>query len=356
MKILLTCTAGLEAATALEIRRMGYKIIESTSGRLFIEAAIRDIPKLNLWLRTAERVYIVLNEKKVESFDELFDVIYEIDWNKFIDDGKILISDVTVRNSKLSAKGAITSVATAAIWKRIKRKIYRSENIFPIRLILKNDVLLVLLDTTGRKALSKRGYRLKTSKAPIRETIAAAMLLLSRWDGTVPLIDPFCGSGTILIEAALYSLKIPPGINRKFVSENWEFLYKYWLSERNKLNNLYNLTEYQQKIIGFDIDSKVIEVAKENSKKLNLIFLDFQVRDFNNIEPIDRKVYIITNPPYGERLKSNVELKDIWEKFPKANVYILSPDNKFEKKVGRKARKKIRFQNSGIWVWYYMFY
>jgi len=354
MKLLLTCTTGLEAATSLEVKRMGFKIIDSTAGRIFIEARLEDIPRLNLWLRTAERVYIVLNEKKVENFDALFQAINEIEWERYISSGKILISDVSTRNSKLSAKGAIISVATAAINKKIKKE--AKEQLYPIRLILKNNKLLVLLDTTGPKALSKRGYRLKTSKAPIRETIAAAMVLLSRWNGSIPLIDPFCGSGTILFEAALMILGISPGIKRNFVSENWDIFRNYWLLERKKVINCKNNRIFEHKIIGFDRDFKILSVAEEISKKLNLDFIEFKVKNFEELLPNKEELYIITNPPYGERIKSNVDFSTIFQKFPKANVYILSPDNNFEKIVGKKATKKIRFQNSGIWVWYYMFY
>ncbi|MDN5324329.1 MAG: putative N6-adenine-specific methylase [Thermosipho sp. (in: thermotogales)] len=354
MKLLLTCTTGLEAATSLEVKRMGFKIINSTAGRIAIKAELKDIPKLNLWLRTAERVYVILNEKKVKNFDELFEAIYEIEWERFIDNGKVLISNVSTRNSQLSAKGAIISVASAAINKRIKKK--SDENVYPVRLIIKNDNLLVLLDTTGPKALSKRGYRIKTSKAPLRETIAAAMVLLSRWKGDLPLIDPFCGSGTILFESALMVLGIPPGLNRDFISENWKFLRNYWLLERKNVSNSYKNNFFQPKIIGFDRDNKVLDVAKEISKKLNLDFIEFKMKDFEDLQGNNNRLYIITNPPYGERIKSNIDFSKIFQKFPKANVYILSPDSKFEKKVGRKSTKKIRFQNSGIWVWYYMFY
>jgi putative N6-adenine-specific DNA methylase len=354
MKLLLTCTTGLEAATSLEVKRMGFKILDSTAGRIFIDAELKDIPYLNLWLRSAERVYIVLKEEKAENFDELFKAINEIEWGKYINSGKILISDVSTRNSKLSAKGAVISVATAAINKKIGKK--GKDQIYPIRLILKNDKLLVLLDTTGQKALSKRGYRIKTSNAPIRETIAAAMVLLSRWDGSVPLIDPFCGSGTILFEAALMILGVPTGLNRNFISENWDILRNYWGSERKKLKNIKNKGSFEHKIIGFDHDFNVLKVAEEISKKLNLDFIEIKVKRFEELLPNNEKLYIITNPPYGERIKSDIDFSTIFQKFPKANVYILSPDNNFEKKVGRKAKKKIRFQNSGIWVWYYMFY
>ncbi|MBO8161282.1 MAG: RNA methyltransferase [Thermosipho sp. (in: Bacteria)] len=356
MKLVLTCTAGFEAATSLEVKNFGYKILDSTSGRIFINGEVKDIPFLNLWLRTAERVYIVLKEEKVENFEELFEAIYSIDWFEYIFDGNIFISDVSVRNSKLTAKGAIISVATAAIMKKLGKKT-SGKVIYPVRLILKNNILMVLLDTTGKKALSKRGYRLKTSKAPLRETIAAAMILLSRWNGVVPLYDPFCGSGTIPIEAAMILYNIPPGINRDFVSEKWKIMHKYWLYERKKLQKMLKPLDFQQQIIGFDIDSNILNVAKENLKKLNLHdMVEFQNRDFNKLGRIDERCYIVTNPPYGERLKTNIDYSSIWNKFPNSNVYILSPDSNFEKKIGRRAKKKIRFQNSGIWVWFYMFY
>jgi putative N6-adenine-specific DNA methylase len=344
MKLMITCTAGLEGATALELKNLGYKIVDSQSGRIYIEGDLKDIPRLNMFLRTAERVYIVLAQDRVETFDELYYVIYSVNWEEFVD-GKVLISDVSVRNSKLSAKGAIISVSYAAISKKISRK---TNNIYPIRLIIKNDILQVLLDTTGKDALSKRGYRLKTSKAPLRETIAAALVLLSRWDKKSTLIDPFCGSGTILIEAALYKENVPPSFLRYFVSEKWSILKDYWPERKKYKVNVDNL-------FGFDIDKEVLKVAQENEKRANINGIIYENIDFNNLKKFEN-CWVVTNPPYGERLKNDINFSKLWDIFVDSKIYILSPDSNFERLVQKKARKKIRFQNSGIWVWLYMFY
>lgn len=347
MRLLITCTAGLEGATALELKQLGYKILESVSGRVYIEGNLKDIPKLNLLLRTGERVYIVLKQAVVKDFEQLYSVINKIEWNEFVD-GKVLISDVSVRNSKLSAKGAIISVCYAAINKKIHRK--RSNNIYPIRLILKNDVLQVLLDTTGKNALSKRGYRLKTSKAPLRETIAASLIYLSRWNKHTTLVDPFCGSGTILIEAALYEKNVAPGIMRDFVSKDWKILKDYW-PKKNKRN----LNIKVNNLFGYDIDEEIIKVAKENAIRAGIRGINFHVSDFKNIKNMEN-AWVVTNPPYGERIKEEIDFSKLWDIFQNFKLYLLSPDSKFEKKVGKAAKKKIRFQNSGIWVWLYMYY
>ncbi|ANQ53298.1 RNA methyltransferase [Thermosipho sp. 1063] len=340
MTFLLTCTTGLEAAVALELRKMGYKILESVSGRVYIKGELKDIPFLNINLRTAERVLILLERKKVTSFEELYKAIYNINWSDFVD-GKVYISDISSVKSKLSAKGAIISVAYAAIKKKIKQ---RKNTIFPVRLVLKRDELQVLLDTTGEKALSKRGYRLKTSKAPLRETIAASMILLSRWNKNM-LVDPFCGSGTIPIEAALIKSNTPPGIFRDFVSENWGFLK--WPKRIKRNINVSG-------IYGYDIDNSILKVARANAERFGISGLIFGNKSFGDYT-FDN-VWVVTNPPYGERIKTDVDFSLFLKKFKNSKFYILSPDNQFEKFFGRRATKKIRFQNSGIWVWFYMFY
>ncbi|ABR30057.1 RNA methyltransferase [Thermosipho melanesiensis] len=340
MTIVLTCTSGLEAATALEVKNMGYKVLESVSGKIYIKGDLKDIPLLNIHLRSAERVFILLKKTVVKTFDEFYKAIYEIDWEDFVH-GKVYISDVSVRNSKLSAKGAIISVAYAAIRKKVKSE---SNVKFPVRIILKNDVLYVLLDTTGEKALSKRGYRLKTSKAPLRETIAASLILLSRWKNAT-FIDPFCGSGTIPIEAALIKSNTPPGIFRSFVSENWNFLN--WPDRGKRLINV-------DEIYGFDLDEEIIKIAKENAKRIGIKGLIFEKRLFGTYNM--NNVWIVTNPPYGERLSYNIDFSKFLKNFEDSKFYILFPNRNFEKMFGKKATKKIRFQNSGIWVWFYMYY
>ncbi|QTA37312.1 RNA methyltransferase [Thermosipho ferrireducens] len=364
MKLLLTCTAGLEGAVALELKELNYKIISSTSGRILIDAEVKDVPELNLLLRSAERVLWLIVEHEVKTFDELFEVTYNTDWKSIIDkDGLIVVSDIVTRNSVVSAKGAIASVVKAAIYKKLSPMYLsskRKEKIYPIRIIIKNNVLQIFLDTTGKNGLNKRGYRKKASKAPLRETIAAGLVILSRWKKEIPLIDPFCGSGTILIEAALLSNKMLPGLRRDFVSQNWSVFKESWNKTREILRVSYCQQYSGQDIRGYDIDKKVLNVANENARNAGVDFIRFFQSSFDNIPGRDDNVYIITNPPYGSRLQLEPgfikRLNILWKKFPEAKIYILSPEKDFEKKLGIRATKKFRFQNSGLWIWYYMFY
>jgi len=366
-EIVAFCSSGLEGAVALELKKFGYKVFYSSSGRIFFKARLEDVPFLNMYMKTADRISILIKKFKAETFDELFDNVKDTNLKAIVQkNARIVIDKPKITNSKLSATGAVASVLKKAIVESLGGT-DESGPIYSFILVLKDDEAHLLLDTSG-EALSKRGYRLKTSKAPLRETIAAAIIMLSRWDmygkgENFALFDPFCGSGTIPIEASTINL---PNLNRKYISENWMILKEEWKKSRKEaLKNLQNLSEkLSQKIIkGSDIDCQIIQVAQANMKVASKIFqtplpVEFSCLDFKDLPVFTEKAWVISNLPYGQRLDDGKVIKDIKvlrEKFPNANFYLLHPDKDFEKIFG-KATKKIRFQNSGLWTYLFMYY
>ncbi len=359
------CTSGLEGAVAYELRKYGYKIVYSSSGRIFFNANLEDIPFLNMYLKSPDRILILVREFKAETFDDLFEHVKNSDLKNLVEkNARIVIDKLKITNSKLSATGAVASVLKKAIVENLGGT-DESGPQYDFTLILKNDEAYLLLDTTG-ESLSKRGYRIKTSKAPLRETIAASLIILSHWsewnEEDAILFDPFCGSGTIPIEAAIYGM---PNIKKNYSSEHWKVLKELWRKEKEKIiENARNEGRKANVLVhGSDIDCDIVKVAKENFNRARKLFntkvkIDFSCSDFRKLPTFDKKTWVISNLPYGERLKDRDILKDILilrEKFPNANFYLLHPDNDFEKKFG-KATKKVRFQNSGIWTYLYMYY
>lgn len=350
------CTAGLEGAASLELKKMGYKISFSSSGRIFFNAPISDVPILNMKLKTVDRLALLLCEFEAHTFDDLYENIYKQNLKEIIDkNGKITIEKIKVSNSKLSATGAIASVAKKAIIDSIHGSNETGPE-YPFIVILKNDKAYLLLDTTGKDGLHKRGYRLKSTRAPLRETIAAAVVLLSRWNENIPLFDPFCGSGTILIEAALLNI---PNVHRMYVSEQWKILKEEWKKLKAKLSKK-NFSG--GKIYGSDVDCNAIEIAKQNYARAKSIFnvnyhIEFICTDFKKLKPVHDSAYVISNLPYGQRLDIDIlsEIRLLRQKFKDAKYYLLHPSDKFENYFG-KATKKFKFQNSGIWTYMYMYY
>lgn len=228
------CSAGLEGAVALELKSKDVKITYSSSGRVFFLADLEYVPMLNMLLKTADRIALLVTYAKVETFDELFYATFSADLRDVVErNAKLVVKKVKVTNSKLSAKGAIASVVKKALVENLGGT-DETGSTYEFIVVLKDDNLLLLLDTSG-DSLSRRGYRLKTGKAPLRETIAASMVVLSRWKYHLPLYDPFCGSGTIPIEAALIGI---PNYRRSFISENWTCISEIWKKKREKLRNL----------------------------------------------------------------------------------------------------------------------
>lgn len=365
MEFIATCTLGLEGAPSKELKNMGYKIVDSESGRIRFLATIEDIPKLNIWMRSAERILITFGRFKAETFDELFEGTFSLPWNNLITrEGKISVVKVRSVRSKLFSVSSIQSIVKKAIVEKLSQ-CYKVKTLpeispeYPIHVYLKDDIVTIAVDTTGRDGLHKRGYRKRTVKAPLRETIAASLIILARWKNEETLVDPFCGSGTICIEAGMIACNIAPGLRRHFCSENWGIISKNrWKMEKD-LAKFCVEKDNEYKIIGSDIDEHALEAAKINAKTAG-VRIKFVKSSFEKLKINESIGVIITNPPYGTRLQESIEihksLKILKGNFPGWKYNIVSPFKNFEIMFEKRADKKFSFFNSGIKVFFYQFW
>lgn len=360
VELIALCTSGLEAAPSFEIKAYGYKIIDSVSGKVKFLAPLEDVPLILNSFRTVDRILIKVGEFEVTNFDDLFDKVYNLNWKDYIEkSGKVVIEKVKITNSILSATGAVASIIKKSIYEKLKNsykcKIWEeNEIVYPICVYLKDNLATIALDTVHKGSLAKRGYRIKHVPTSLRETIAASMILLSRWDASKILIDPFCGSGTIPIEAAL--LASGKTLKREYICEKWEMF-------KDLKQNFYPSREQKEidyKIYGYDKSYNAISIAKENAA-LAGVNIHLEKKVMESLSPSNDTIYFVSNLPYGIKEKDNIadtyqKMRYLLRAFPNGKFYFITPESKFEDYFGRKANKKFRFQNSGIWVWFYMFY
>lgn len=366
--LIATAAMGLEAVVAAEVKQLGYDVTVE-NGKVIFEAPLSAIPRCNLWLRTADRVKLQVGKFKATSFDELFESTKGLPWEEFIaEEGSFPVSGKSV-NSKLFSVPDCQAIVKKAIAERLKLKYGLASKMpetgaaYKVEVALLKDIASLLIDTSG-VGLHKRGYRVGQGDAPLKETMAAALVQLTNWKPDYPLIDPFCGSGTIAIEAALIGQNIAPGFNREFASENWTFIRnKYWEEAFEEAEDKAN---YDQKldITGSDIDHKLIKIANDNATEAGLGDLvswkQMQVRD---LFIRNDNGYIIGNPPYGERLSDKKAVAEIYHDFgaimkdhPSWSVYILTAFDNFEKEYGKKATKKRKLFNGFIQTNYYQYF
>lgn len=366
--LIATAAMGLESVVAKEVKQLGYEA-EVENGKVIFEAPVSAIPRCNLWLRTADRVRLLVGKFKAVTFDELFESVKSLPWESFIaEDGQFPVSGKSVK-SKLYSVSDCQAITKKAIAERLKlkygiaSKMSETGAMYKVEVALLKDEVTLTLDTSGA-GLHKRGYRVGQGEAPLKETMAAALVLLTNWKPEFPLIDPFCGSGTIPIEAALIGQNIAPGFNREFASENWGFIKnKYWQEAFEEAEDKAN---YDQKldIIGSDIDHKLIGIANDNAIEAGLGDLiswkQMQVKDL-----FIRKDngYIIGNPPYGQRLGDKETVADIYRNLglimrnhPSWSVYILTAYEEFEKEYGQKSTKKRKLFNGFIRTDFYQYF
>lgn len=367
IKIIATANFGLEAVLKRELINMGYENLEVSDGRVSFIGNLTDVAKLNLRLRTAERVLIELGTFEAYTFEELFDNTYKISWENIISEkGNFLVQGRSAK-SKLYSISDCQRIVEKAIIKKLQTKydIYRfekSEERYKIEVSVFKDIASITLDTSG-DGLHKRGYREVSYKAPISETIAAAMVMLSYWKEDRILCDPFCGSGTIPIEAAMIGKNIAPGISRHFDSEKFIFMdEKIYKEERAKC---YSEIDYDKKlqIFATDISYKAIEVAKNNAEILGLDEdIKFFVKDIRELDLPDDYGVIITNPPYGVRIGGDEvkeleeELGKLYKTIPTWSLYAISSDEQFEKNFGKKSDRNRKLYNGKIKTYYYQYY
>lgn len=368
IELIATSTFGLEAVVKRELLDLGYENLKVENGKVTFQATERDIPRANLWLRSADRVLLKMGEFKATTFDELFEKTKALPWDEWItEDGEFTVEGKSV-NSQLFSISDCQAIVKKAVVEKLKNKYHKdwfeeTGAKFTIEVSLLKDIATLTIDTSG-EGLHKRGYRLDSVEAPLKETLAAALVQLSYWNKDRLLIDPFCGSGTIPIEAAMIGKNIAPGLNRNFASEEWPRIKKeYWQDARREAWKLM-FKDRQLDIIGADIDGKAIKIAKRNAESIGLEEdIKFIKKDVRDLSIEEQYGVIITNPPYGERIGEKDEIdrlyRDIGNKFRKLDtfsIYVLTSNEDFEKLYGKLASRKRKLYNGRIKVDYYQYY
>ena len=368
-ELIAPCHFGLESVLKREIQDLGYEIILVEDGKVTFRADAIGIAKANVFLRTAERILLKVGKFKAETFDELFENTKALSWEDFLpQDGKFWVAKAASIKSKLFSPSDIQSIMKKAIAERMKR-IYRvswcpeTGAEYPIRVTLMKDEVTVGLDTSGL-SLHKRGYRLLSSKAPITETLAAALIMLTPWKKDRILVDPFCGSGTFPIEAAMMAANIAPGMSRNFTAEKWTNLVdkKIWYEIIDEANDLVDGT-VSVDIQGYDIDPEVVKIARQNAKNAGVgHMIHFQQRPVAELRHPKKYGFIITNPPYGERIEEKANLpklyREIGESYARLDswsMYLITSYEDAEKQIGRKADKNRKIYNGMLKTYYYQF-
>ena len=352
-----------------EILDLGYEVSQVEDGRVTFIGDAEAICRANIFLRTTERVLLKVGSFHAETFEELFQGTRAIPWEEYLPkDAKFWVAKASSIKSKLFSPSDIQSIMKKAMVERMK-KAYgiewfpESGASFPLRVFLHKDTVTVALDTTG-ESLHKRGYRTLTSKAPITETLAAALIMLTPWKSDRILVDPFCGSGTFPIEAAMIAANMAPGMNREFLSEDWKHLIprKCWYDAMDEANDLVDLS-VQTDIQGYDIDGDIIRAARANAKAAGVDeLIHFQQRSVSGLSHPKKYGFLITNPPYGERIEEKKNLpelyKTIGERFAALDswsAYIITAYEDTERYFGRKADKNRKIYNGMLKTYFYQF-
>ncbi len=365
-ELIAPCHFGLEAVLKREIIDLGYDVSEVCDGRVSFWGDEEAVCRANVFLRTANRILIKIGSFHGESFEELFQGTRNLPWEEYLPaDAKFWVTKASSIKSKLHSLPDIQSLMKKAMVERLK-EVYHVEwfseagESFPVRVFLMKDEVTVGLDTTG-DPLHKRGYRKLTPKAPIAETLAAAMILLTPWNKDRILVDPFCGSGTIPIEAAMMAANMAPGMNRSFTARNWNHLIgkRNWSDTLEEARELVDLS-VETDIQGYDIDEKMISIARENAKLAGVDkLIHFQRRDVADLHHAKKYGFIITNPPYGERLELLPSLyRTLGERFRELDswsLYLISAYERTEAEIGRKADKNRKLYNGMVKTYYYQF-
>ena len=368
LELVATATFGLEAVVRREIEALGYKVIKTEDGRVTYMGDERAIVRSNLWLRTADRVYVRMGEFRATEFEELFQQTKALEWESIIPlEGAFPVVGGSVK-SVLHSVPACQKIIKKAVSMRLS-EFYCREMMpetgaeYRIRFIAHKDQFLMLLDTSGA-GLHKRGYRTLVGKAPISETLAAALIKLTPWHADRVLVDPFCGSGTFPIEAALIGANIAPGMNREFAASSWSKVAadKLWKEAYAEARDLVK-TDVEMNIQGYDLDPEIVKCAMANAKAAGVEkHIHFQARDVAELRHPKHYGFIITNPPYGERLEEKAELpelyKTIGESFKRLedwSMFLITSYEEAEKYIGKKADKNRKIYNGMIKSYFYSF-
>ena len=363
------CHFGIEAVLKREIQDLGYDIVKVEDGRVTFEGDISAVCRANVFLRTAERVLLQVGRVKATTYDELFEAVKAMDWEEYIpEDGKFWVKKASSIKSKLFSPSDIQRIVKKAMVEKLKLK-YRvnrfaeTGNEYPLRVVFYKDEAIIALDTSG-DSLHKRGYRKNTAKAPISETLAAALIMLTPWNKDRILVDPFCGSGTFPIEAAMMAANIAPGMNRSFTAESWMNIIpkKVWYDTIDEANDLIQ-DDVEVDIQGYDLDSSVIKIARRNAREAGVDHLiHFQERDVKDLHHPKKYGFVITNPPYGERLEDKKDLPALYRAFGESfkhldswSAYMITSYEEAERYFGRKADKNRKIYNGMLKTYFYQF-
>lgn len=369
MSFIVPCHFGLESVLKREIMDLGYEVTAVEDGRVTFEGDAAALCRANIFLRTAERVLIRVGSFHAETFEELFQGTKNLPWEDYIpEDGKFWVAKAASVKSKLFSPSDIQSIMKKAMVERL-RSVYHKEwfaesgNSFPVRVFLMKDEVVVGLDTTG-ESLHKRGYRKLTAKAPIAENLAAALIMLTPWKRDRILVDPFCGSGTFPIEAAMMAARMAPGVNRSFLAEDWEHIVerKAWYQAVEEAGDMLDL-DVEVDIQGYDIDDKMVSIARENARLAGVEqMIHFQRRGVDQLSHPKKYGFLITNPPYGERIEDKTNLPDLYRTLGERykaldswSMYVISAYEKAEQYLGRKADKNRKIYNGMMKTYYYQF-
>lgn len=368
-KLIATAAAGIEAIVGNELRHLGYEKVQVENSRVRFEGDVTDIIKTNLWLRTADRVKIVLAEFEARTFEELFQGTKAVAWDELLPmDAAFPVSGKS-QKSALHNVPSVQAITKKAIVNQLSEAYHRRTRLpetgalYPIEVAINKDKVMLTLDTTG-SSLFKRGYRVAKGGAPMKENMAAALILLAHWYPEKPFVDPVCGSGTLPIEAAMIGYNIAPGLMRSFAFENWSFVTPTLVKQiKNEAKAQANF-DVELDIIGYDIDGSMIEIAKENARAANLedsiTFKQQAVKDFKT-DKINGVV--VANPPYGERLSDQESVRQLYKQMGQVflpyeswSEYILTSDLEFEKYYGKKASKKRKLYNGSLRTDYFQYW
>jgi len=368
-ELIAPCHFGMEAVLKREIIDLGYDITESADGRITFFGDEEALCRSNIFLRTAERVLIKIGSFPADSFEALFQGTRDLPWEDYIPvNGKFWVTKAASVKSKVFSPSDIQSVMKKAIVERLKDKygvtwFDEDGDHYPIRVFIMKDMVTVGLDSTG-ESLHKRGYRKLTAKAPVAENLAAAMIMLTPWKKDRVLIDPFCGSGTIPIEAAMIAASMAPGMNRSFTAENWPHIIdkRQWYDALEEAQEQLDLS-VEVDIQGYDMDDSMVSIARENARLAGVDkMIHFQRREAADLSCPKKYGFLITNPPYGERLTETDNLyalyRTIGERFRELDtwcLYLITAYEQAEKAIGRKADKNRKIYN-GMLKTYYLQY
>lgn len=368
-ELIAPCHFGLEAVLKKEIIGLGYEIVEVEDGRVTFAGPASAIARANIGIRTSERILLKCAQFKAVTFDELYDGIKRIPWARIIPrNGRFWVTKATTNKSKLYSETAIQSIAKKAMVEGMSNTYHISQfaedgDDYPVRIFIKKDIVTVGLDTTG-VSLHKRGYRQLVGKAPISETLAAALIMLTPWREDRLLIDPFCGSGTFPIEAAMIGANIAPGVNRDFTACTWEKIIdkKTWYEAYDEARSL-EKTDVEMHIQGYDLDSQIVKCAMQNAEEAGVAdYIHFQQRNVKELSSPKAYGFIITNPPYGERLEEKEALPELYgiigDRFRALDnwsMFLITSYEEAEKYIGRKADKNRKIYNGMIRSYYYQF-